>query len=117
MSEIGNWSIALFEAGGEEPAVADIPAFGNDLKLSNLDWQYWTQPQSNACAGQPCQWPRGKVLGGGSTINDMIYNRGNKYDYDGWANLGTYLQTIQFMVNYIIFTINSVSIIKKHVMT
>ncbi|PSN40380.1 hypothetical protein C0J52_11848 [Blattella germanica] len=88
LSEVKEWKILLLEAGGEEPHVSYIPAFGNNLKLTPLDWQFWTEPQKNSCGGKPCQWPRGKVLGGGSAINDMIYNRGNKYDYEGWAKLG-----------------------------
>ena len=88
LSEVEAWNVLLLEAGGEEPLASRIPSFGNNLKLSPLDWQYWTQPQEKACGGQPCQWPRGKVLGGGSAINDMIYNRGNRYDYDTWAELG-----------------------------
>jgi choline dehydrogenase len=90
LSEVSSWKVLLLEAGGEEPYQADIPAFGQNLKLSALDWQYWTQPQNTSCGGAPCQWPRGKVLGGGSTINDMIYNRGNRLDFDYWSELGEY---------------------------
>ncbi|XP_069687311.1 glucose dehydrogenase [FAD, quinone]-like [Periplaneta americana] len=88
LSEVEDWNVLLLEAGGEEPFESQIPAFGNNLKLSYLDWQYTTEPESTSCGGEPCQWPRGKVLGGGSSINDMIYNRGNRYDYDLWEQWG-----------------------------
>jgi choline dehydrogenase-like flavoprotein len=93
LSEVPSWKVLLLEAGGEEPYEADIPAFGQNLKLSALDWQYWTEPENTSCGGAPCQWPRGKVLGGGSSINDMIYNRGNRLDYDHWSDLGEYVTT------------------------
>lgn len=88
LSEVCGWKVLLLEAGGEEPFEADIPAFGQNLKLGALDWQYWTEPENTSCGGAPCPWPRGKVLGGGSSINDMIYNRGNRFDYDHWSDLG-----------------------------
>ncbi|KOB64574.1 GMCbeta2 [Operophtera brumata] len=55
------------------------------------DWVYKTQPQEGACRGyknKRCAWPRGKTLGGSSSINAMFYVRGNKLDYDEWAASG-----------------------------
>ena len=51
------------------------------------DWGYRTVPQA-ACAGRELHWPRGKVLGGSSALNGMIYARGHRSDYDTWAYLG-----------------------------
>lgn len=65
------------------------------LFYSNLntpeDWGYKTQPQKGACRSyraKGCAWPRGKTLGGSSSINAMFYVRGNKVDYDEWAAQG-----------------------------
>lgn len=61
------------------------------LLQSNIDWGYRTQAQPHSCRSRPeggCAWSRGKVMGGSSTINYMIYTRGNPSDYDEWANLG-----------------------------
>lgn len=58
---------------------------------SNIDWRYTTEPESSACLGSEgrrCTWPRGKVLGGTSVLNGMMYIRGNREDYDNWAALG-----------------------------
>ena len=56
-----------------------------------MDWAYHTTPQKNACKarkGKSCNWSRGKVMGGSSAINLMMYIRGNAQDYNDWANLG-----------------------------
>lgn len=65
--------------------------FYNSLGTS-VDWGYKTQPQ-DACRSyrtKGCAWPRGKVLGGSSSINGMFYVRANKADYDTWAADGNY---------------------------
>nr|XP_033329057.1 glucose dehydrogenase [FAD, quinone]-like [Megalopta genalis] len=93
LSEIANWKILLLEAGIEEPEVADVPAFSSMLQASNIDWMYRTQPEAHSCRsrrGGGCPWARGKVMGGTSTINYMIYIRGNPKDYDEWAEKGNY---------------------------
>ncbi|CAH1099114.1 unnamed protein product [Psylliodes chrysocephalus] len=56
-----------------------------------IDWDYKTEPEPAACQGYPekrCFWPRGKVLGGCSVQNGMIYMRGTPKDYDNWAAAG-----------------------------
>jgi choline dehydrogenase-like flavoprotein len=85
---VKDWSVLLLEAGGEEPTSADVPAFDNILHGTAIDWNYSTQPGNVSCGGKPCTCPRGKVLGGSSTINGMIYIRGSAQDYDNWAKLG-----------------------------
>ena len=82
----------LLEAGGDETLLSDIPLFAANLQLSKLDWQYKTEPQpGRACLGHTnkrCNWARGKVMGGSSAINYMLYVRGNRRDYDSWENDG-----------------------------
>ncbi len=81
-------SVLLLEAGGldENPAIHD-PGRLFELWDSPDDWGYRTTPQ-DAGAGRRRHWPRGKVLGGSSALNGMIYIRGHRADYDTWAYLG-----------------------------
>ncbi|KAK6620437.1 hypothetical protein RUM44_006838 [Polyplax serrata] len=93
LTEIGHWKVLLLEAGIEEPKVAEVPSFAPILQRSNIDWNYMTQPQKHACLSRPnrgCYWGRGRVMGGSSTINYMMYVRGNSRDYDHWEELGNY---------------------------
>src|SRR5262249_4963609 len=80
--------VCLLEAGGpdENPAIHE-PARVFELWESPDDWAYLTVPQA-ACAGRQLFWPRGKVLGGSSCLNGMIYIRGHRSDYDAWAYAG-----------------------------
>jgi len=94
LSEVHNWTVLLLEAGGDETEISDVPSLAGYLQLTNLDWQYRTSPpppDSPYCLamnGDRCFWPRGKVLGGSSVLNAMIYVRGNRRDYDRWADMG-----------------------------
>nr|CAD7452118.1 unnamed protein product [Timema tahoe] len=91
LSEIPDWNVLLIEAGGDPTIESEIPLLYPYLQKSEIDWQYKTEPQSGACLGfinRQCTWPRGKVLGGSSTINAMLYIRGHKWDYDNWAAKG-----------------------------
>lgn len=93
LSEISNWTVLLLEAGGDETEASDVPALAGYLQLTDLDWQYQTAPPDNraycqAMNGDRCNWPRGKVLGGSSVLNAMVYVRGNKRDYDFWEAQG-----------------------------
>lgn len=59
------------------------------LQRSRSDWEFYAESDSACLAHRHgCFWPRGKVLGGSSTINGMFYVRGTKRDYDRWAELG-----------------------------
>ena len=78
----------LLEGGDEEPLIADVPGLITLLKGTDLDYQYVTQPEPNACDSQACNWTRGKVMGGSSTLYSMHFVRGNSWDYDNWAKLG-----------------------------
>ncbi|KDR08567.1 Glucose dehydrogenase [acceptor], partial [Zootermopsis nevadensis] len=88
LSEINDWKVLLLEAGGEEPPQADVPAFIPLNWETRFDWQYQTEPEDGYCGGKSCTWNAGKVLGGGSILNGMIYNRGNARCYDKWKELG-----------------------------
>ncbi|KAG6461245.1 hypothetical protein O3G_MSEX012513 [Manduca sexta] len=91
LTEVNDWRVLLVEAGGNPTLGTEIPQlFYNNLDSPN-DWGYKTQPQDGACRNyksKGCAWPRGKILGGSSSINGMFYVRGNKLDYDEWAAEG-----------------------------
>ena len=84
----GEHSVLLLEAGGpDEKREIDVPAGFSDLFQSEVDWNFHTAPQPEL-NDRELYWPRGKVLGGSSSINAMIYVRGHPDDYDGWAEAG-----------------------------
>ncbi len=88
LSEDPDVSVLLLEAGDRDvrPEI-HIPATFSKLFQSEADWNYHTVPQAGA-GGRELYWPRGKVLGGSSSINAMIYIRGHHADFDGWAAAG-----------------------------
>ncbi|CAN7984864.1 unnamed protein product, partial [Ixodes hexagonus] len=80
--------VLLIEAGAVENTLTDVPLMATLNLRGPLDWDYWTEPQRNACLAlkdKKSPWPRGKVLGGCSAINFMLYVRGNAQDYDLWS--------------------------------
>lgn len=91
LTENQEWRVLLIEAGDREHFYMDIPLVTNLLQYTNLNWDYETIPGKDSCLAfndQRCKWPRGKVMGGTSVINYMIYIRGNKKDFDGWEAMG-----------------------------
>ena len=88
LTEDGKHTVLLLEAGGEdhEPYL-HIPRAWRRLFKSEVDWAYKTARQP-ALNQRRQFWPRGKVLGGSSSINAMIYIRGHRWDYDHWHELG-----------------------------
>lgn len=81
--------VLLLEAGGKDRnPLFRLPMLMGKLFHSGLyNWNYHTEPEPHL-NGRSLYWPRGKVLGGTSTINGMIYVRGNRQDYDGWGQSG-----------------------------
>jgi choline dehydrogenase len=80
--------VLLLEAGpGDRHKHIHIPAAFSKLFKTPLDWQFHTEEQPHL-GGRRLYWPRGKMLGGSSSINAMIYIRGHRRDYDGWRALG-----------------------------
>nr|XP_012146263.1 PREDICTED: glucose dehydrogenase [FAD, quinone]-like [Megachile rotundata] len=80
------------------------------LQASNIDWMYRTQPEQHSCRsrrGRSCAWARGKVLGGSSTINYMIYIRGNPRDYDEWAEQGNHGWSYEEVLPYFLKSENN----------
>lgn len=91
LSEVADQQVILIEAGGPEEFYMDIPMAAPNLQMSHADWGYYTVPDGRACLGmanQRCFFPRGKVMGGSSVLNFMIYSRGHYKDYDRWAEMG-----------------------------
>ncbi|PWY97515.1 alcohol oxidase [Testicularia cyperi] len=88
LSEGGKYSVGVLEAGGSgfNVSIVDIPGqFGADLGTV-YDWNYTTAAQSN---GVPAVgWPRGKVLGGSSALNFLVWDRSSSYEIDAWEQLG-----------------------------
>ena len=81
-------SVLLLEAGGPDIAAdISVPANWNTLLNTDVDWLYKTEPQAHL-NNRSINWNRGKVLGGSSSINLMVYIRGNRLDYDRWEELG-----------------------------
>ncbi|XP_034257033.1 glucose dehydrogenase [FAD, quinone]-like [Thrips palmi] len=91
LSEVAGWSVLLVEAGRSEIFAMDIPITANLLQFSDANWKYRTQPSNSSCLamkGGRCNWPRGKVMGGSSVLNYMLYTRGHRMDFDNWERLG-----------------------------
>jgi len=79
-------SVLLLEAGpADDAAEIHAPAALNRLFQTEYDWNYTTVPQHRA-AGRSIYWPRGKVLGGSSSMNAMIYIRGSRHDFASWRD-------------------------------
>lgn len=88
LSEDASVNVLLLEAGGtDDDERISSPQRAWELWNTPFDWAYTTAPQA-AAFNRPIYWPRGKVLGGSSCLNGMIYVRGAPADYDHWAYLG-----------------------------
>ena len=81
--------VLLLEAGGRDahPFIHMPAGIARLVHNRRINWHYSTQPEP-ALNGRCLYWPRGKVLGGSSSINAMCYVRGQPQDYDDWAGNG-----------------------------
>jgi choline dehydrogenase len=81
--------VLLLEAGPRDwhPFIHMPAGLAKLVGRKGINWDYDTEPEP-ALDGRRLWWPRGKVLGGSSSINAMCYVRGHRFDYDEWAELG-----------------------------
>jgi choline dehydrogenase len=81
--------VLLLEAGGRDlnPFIHMPAGLSRLVGNKRVDWNYYTEPEPELL-GRTLYWPRGRVLGGSSSINAMCYTRGHRLDYDEWATLG-----------------------------
>jgi choline dehydrogenase len=88
LTENPNVKVALVEAGERDdaPEIA-LPVTFTQLFKTKFDWDFSSEPEP-ALGGRRIYHPRGKMLGGSSSMNAMIYIRGNPRDFDEWAELG-----------------------------
>lgn len=89
LTEDGKNSVLLLEYGGSDrslwiqmPSALSIP-----MNMERYDWRYYTEPEP-CLNNRRLHTPRGKVLGGSSSINGLVYVRGNALDFEGWESLG-----------------------------
>ncbi len=91
--------VLLLEAGGDDRPTKNLGqfwsnmmihtpiGFGKTLNDPKVNWLYETEPDASS-GGRRHKWPKGKVLGGSSSINGLLYIRGQHADYDGWRQMG-----------------------------
>ena len=88
LTENGRYQVLLLEAGGETHPLSRVPvSFVRFINRPGVNWLYASEPEANT-GGRPIPVPRGRMLGGSSAINGMVWVRGQRQDYDHWAQLG-----------------------------
>ena len=89
LTEDGKATVLLLEAGGSDRSIfLQMPsALAIAMGHKRYGWHYWTEPEPHL-GGRRLHCPRGRVLGGSSSVNGMAYVRGNPLDFEGWAEGG-----------------------------
>lgn len=89
LTEDGLSKVLLLEAGPEDryPWIHVPIGYGKTMHHEKFDWRFWTEPDPSL-NGRKINWPRGRTLGGSSSINGMIHVRGQPEDFDEWERLG-----------------------------
>ena len=89
LTEDGRHSVLLLEAGPEDtyPWIHIPIGYAKTMFHPTYNWMFHTEPEASM-NGRKIYWPRGRVLGGSSSINGLIYIRGQAEDYDAWAAAG-----------------------------
>ena len=82
-------SVIVIEFGGSDagPLIQMPGALSYPMNMPRYDWGYWSDPEPHL-GGRQLACPRGKVIGGSSSINGMVYVRGHAMDYDHWSDAG-----------------------------
>ncbi|XP_076045654.1 glucose dehydrogenase [FAD, quinone]-like [Oratosquilla oratoria] len=91
LSEVSSWRVLLLEAGGNPPLLSLVPSFSTNYWNGPTSYNWYTTPQkyaSGAFKNRRNPFASGRMIGGSSGINGMVYVRGNRRDYDYWASLG-----------------------------
>lgn len=88
LSEVSSWDVALLEAGGPEPVMTEAPSNYFVYDGSAIDWAFPLKPSNTSCLGKKCVYPRGKVMGGTTILNGLMYCRGDASDYDELLEAG-----------------------------
>ncbi|XP_045181607.2 glucose dehydrogenase [FAD, quinone]-like [Mercenaria mercenaria] len=93
LSEDNSSKVLLLEAGGhyDESKSFHIPLYQMEAFFTSHDWEFYSERSNQSCRGQKgnrCYWPRGRVLGGTSIINGVVYTRGSPFDFDEWFAAG-----------------------------
>ncbi len=101
LSEDAGTRVVLLEAGGEDRNLwIHIPlGYGKTFANPAVNWMFRTEADAST-NGRSIFWPRGKVLGGSSSINGMVYIRGQQEDYDHWRQLGNAGWSFQDVLPY-----------------
>ncbi|MEL0127931.1 MAG: choline dehydrogenase [Paracoccaceae bacterium] len=88
LTEAGH-KVTILEFGGHDrsPLIQMPAALSYPMNMERYDWGYWSEPEPHL-AGRKLACPRGKVIGGSSSINGMVYVRGHAKDFDTWAEMG-----------------------------
>ena len=89
LSASGKHSVIVLEAGGRDwnPWIHIPVGYFKTIHNPKVDWCYKTEPDPGL-NGRSIEWPRGKVLGGSSSLNGLLYVRGQPQDYDRWRQMG-----------------------------
>ena len=89
LSANGKYTVCMLEAGGKDynPWIHIPAGFVKTMADPSVNWLFETKPQDGT-GNRPIPIPRGKVIGGSSSINGMLYVRGQPADYDVWAQMG-----------------------------
>ena len=88
LTEAGH-KVTILEFGGHDrsPLIQMPGALSYPMNMERYDWGYWSESEPHL-AGRKLACPRGKVIGGSSSINGMVYVRGHAKDFDTWAKMG-----------------------------
>ena len=89
LTESGLYRVLLLEAGGEDRSIwIHVPlGYGKSFTNPKVNWMYTGEPEA-ATYNRRIAQPRGKVLGGSSSLTGLVYIRGQREDYDHWRDLG-----------------------------